>query len=86
MQKSVSLKLLGMEIMSLHESAFIFLIPTTFLVIYESSKEVSCKPRLARRLETSLPSGPFSPSGTTHSHTPIHARPAPLMPFSTHTA
>ena len=27
-----------------------------------------------------------SPSGTTHSHTPIHARPAPLMPFSTHTA
>ena len=39
-----------------------------------------------RRLETSLPSGPFSPSGTTHSHTPIHARPAPLMPFSTHTA
>ena len=35
---------------------------------------------------SSLPSGPFSPSGTTHSHTPIHARPAPLMPFSTHTA
>ena len=41
--------------------------------------QVSCKPRLARRLETSLPSGPFSPSGTTHSHTPIHARPAPLI-------